>query len=73
MVPDVEQNTTYNIKLPAKLVNIQNEAMPRQCRFSITTDDRISDRAIAKYLFHRQVDIIHELTDASELGLIAAS
>jgi hypothetical protein len=69
MIPDVEQNTTYNIKLPAKLIKTLEETKPRQYRFSITADDRISDRVIAKYLYHRQVDIIRELKEASELGV----
>lgn len=69
MVPDIDQNTTYNIKIPAKLVDVSDETKPRQYKFSIAADDRISDRVIAKYLYHRQVDIIRELKDASELGL----
>jgi hypothetical protein len=69
MVPDIDQNTTYNIKIPAKLIDVSDETKPRQYKFSITTDDRISDRVISKYLYHRQVDIIRELKDTSELGL----
>lgn len=70
MVPDIEQNTTYNIKVPAKLISVLDEAKPRQCKFSIVADDRISDRVISKYLYHRQVDIIRELKDVSELGVL---
>ncbi len=69
MVPDIEQNTTYNIKLPAKLISVLDETKPRRFKFSITADDSISDRVISKYLYHRQVDIIRELKAASELGL----
>lgn len=70
MVPDIEQNATYNIKLPAKLISVLDETKPRRFKFSITAEDRISDRVISKYLYHRQVDIIRELKDASELGLL---
>lgn len=73
MIPDIEQNTTYNIKLPAKLINVLDETKPRQYKFSITADDRISDRVISKYLYHRQVDIIRELKDASGLGLLKSN
>jgi hypothetical protein len=69
MVPDAEQNTTYNIKIPSILVDVLDGANPRQIRLSIATDERISDRVIAKYLYHRQVDLIRELKEASELGL----
>lgn len=70
MVPDVEQNTVYNIKIPSMLVAVLDEAVPRQIRLSINTDDRISDRVLAKYLYHRQVDIIRELKETAELGLV---
>jgi hypothetical protein len=73
MVPDIEQSTTYNIKLPATLVSVSDDANPKRYRFSIAADDRISDRIISKYLYHRQVDIIRELKDASELGLVKGS
>lgn len=71
MVPDAEQNTTYNIKLPSILVDVLDGVCPRQIRLSITADDRISDRVIAKYLYYRQVDLIRELKEATELGLRA--
>lgn len=73
MVPDVEQNTTYNIKLSSILVDVLDESAPKKIRLSINSDDRISDRVLAKYLYHRQVDIIRELKEASELGLVKSS
>lgn len=69
MVPDIEQDTTYNIKLPATLISVLDETRPRRIKFYIAAEDRISDRVISKYLYHRQVDIIRELKDASELGI----
>jgi hypothetical protein len=71
MVPDTEQNMTYNIKLPSIPVDILDGTKPRQVRLSITADDRVSDRVIAKYLYYRQVELIRELKEASELGLRA--
>lgn len=68
MVPDIEQNTTYNIKLPSRIVKITEESNLRQYTFAFTTDDRICDRVIAKYLFHKQIEIIRKLKDDSELG-----
>jgi hypothetical protein len=73
MIPDTEQNTTYNIKLPAQFVEVSEESQVSLIRFSITADDRISDRIIAKYLYHRQVDIIRELKETAELGLAKQS
>lgn len=72
MVPDIEQNTVYNIKLPSTLVDV-GDTNSRRIRLSITTDDRISDRIIAKYLYHRQVVIIRELKETAELGLVKLS
>jgi hypothetical protein len=69
MVPDIEQDTIYNIKLPSMLVDV-GDTNARRIRLSITTDDRISDRIIAKYLYHRQVVIIRELKETAELGLV---
>lgn len=73
MVPDTEQNTTYNIKLPAQFVEVLDDSRSTLIRLAITTDDRISDRIIAKYLYHRQVDIIRELKETVELGLAQQS
>jgi c-di-GMP-binding flagellar brake protein YcgR len=67
MVPDAEQGTTYSIKVPAKLVAISDDTKPIHCRFMITAD-RITDRVISKYLFHRQVEIIRDLKYASDLA-----
>lgn len=70
MVPDAEQNTVYNIKIPSILVDVADGTnKARHIRLSIAADDRISDRVISKYLYHRQVDIIRELKEAAELGL----
>jgi hypothetical protein len=68
MLPDIDQNTTYNIKIPAILANVSDEMLPVRYKFSISADDRISDRVLAKYLYHRQVSIIRELKEASDLG-----
>ena len=67
MIPDLEQNTNYNLRIPAKLVSIQDDCKPKRFKFSITPD-KITDRFLAKHMYHRQVQIIHELQDASELG-----
>lgn len=70
MVPDTEQNTVYNIKMPSTLVDVADGSnKARHIRLSLSADDRISDRVISKYLYHRQVDIIRELKEAVELGL----
>ena len=68
MVPDAEQNTVYNMKLPAKIVKVSEEKDQKRYIFSINTEDKISDRVIAKYLFNRQVEIIRELKEASDVG-----
>ncbi len=68
MVPDAEQNTVYNMKLPSKIVKVSEEKEQKRYIFSINTDDKISDRVIAKYLFNRQVEIIRELKEASDVG-----
>lgn len=70
MVPDTEQGTVYNIKMPSIVVDVADGSNKvRYIRLSINADDRISDRVISKYLYHRQVDIIRELKEAVELGL----
>lgn len=70
MIPDIEQNTTYNIKLPSKIIEVLDGVNSGRVRFSIATDDRINDRVVAKFLYHRQVDIIHELKETAELGIL---
>jgi c-di-GMP-binding flagellar brake protein YcgR len=67
MLPDTVQNTVYNIKFPAKIYKVAQEAGSTRLIICITSVDRISDRVMAKYLFNRQIEIIHEIKDASEL------
>lgn len=67
MIPDAEQNTSYNIKIPTKLVAIADGSKPIHYRFMLLPD-KITDRQISKYLFHRQVEIIRELKDCADIG-----
>lgn len=67
IVPDVYQNTTHHIKVPATLVTISDNFKPTRYRFFITAD-RLADKLISKYLFHRQIDIIRELKERAYLG-----
>ncbi len=67
MLPDVEQNTNYNLRIPARLLAIQDDIKPVIYKFTIAPD-KISDRFMAKFMYHRQVQIVHKLRDDAELG-----
>ena len=66
MMSNIDQDTNYNITLPAKIVCISDEIKPKQLMFSITPD-LITDRLISKYLIQRQIEIIREIKDACGL------
>jgi hypothetical protein len=67
MLHNIVQNLDYNVQTPARLVRITGDALPRLYAFA-TTPDKTVDRQIAQYIFQRQVEIIHEIRDASELS-----
>jgi hypothetical protein len=60
MLHDSVQKVDYTMKTQATLVGIDGDTLPRRYRFAIAPD-KILDRAIAKYLFQRQIDIIQEI------------
>jgi hypothetical protein len=72
MINDPEQNASYNIKVLSKLVATRENSKSYNYRFCFSVD-KITDRLISKFLFHRQVEIIRELKDASDLGVKLAA
>jgi hypothetical protein len=62
----MHQNVDYTVKTEAKLVGVEGDAVPRHFRFTITPD-KILDRFLAQYLFQRQIEIIREIKDITEI------
>jgi PilZ domain len=62
----MHQNADNTVNVEARLVGIEGDALPRYYRFKITPD-KILDRVLAQYIFQRQIEIIHELKDATEI------
>lgn len=65
MLRNIAQNLNYNVSMPARLVSIRGDALPRYYAFA-TTPDKTVDRQIAQYIFQRQIEIIREIKDACE-------
>lgn len=68
MLHNRHQNLDYNVKTNARLVGIEGTSYPKYFRFFITPD-KVLDRLLAQYLFQRQIEIIREIKDASEVYL----
>ena len=62
----MRQDVDYTVKTEARLVGIVGDALPRYYRFRITPD-KILDRFLAQYLFQRQIEIIREIRDITEV------
>jgi hypothetical protein len=60
------KNLDYTVKTEAKLVGIDGDAIPRYYRFTIAPD-KVLDRFLAQYLFQRQIEIIREIKDVTEV------
>jgi c-di-GMP-binding flagellar brake protein YcgR len=67
LLPYSDQNTTCNIKVSARLITILEDRRPFRYIFGFAAD-KISERHIAKYLFNRQLEIVRELKDTSDIG-----
>lgn len=68
MMHDImHHNFDYTVKTEAKLVGIEGgETLTKYYRFLITPD-KILDRFLAQYLFQRQIEIIREIRDITEV------
>lgn len=62
-LPDPVQQQMVLMTLPATLVAINGHASPYLGRFKFTPDKH-QEQFLSRYIFHRQVEIIHELKDA---------
>lgn len=62
----MHHNLDYNVKIEAKLVGIEGDTLPRYYRF-IISPDKVLDRFLAQYLFMRQIEIIREIRDVTEI------
>lgn len=60
LLPDPVLQKQTLLKLPAILVDIEGFASPYTYKFRITPDKH-QEQLISRYIFQRQVDIIHEL------------
>jgi hypothetical protein len=63
---NLHQDFDYTVKTEAKLVGIEGDATPQYYRFTIIPD-KILDRFLAQYLFQRQIEIIREIKDVTDV------
>lgn len=68
----MHQNLNYTVKTEAKLVGIIGDGIPRYYRFTIAPD-KVLDRFLAQYLFQRQIEIIKEIRDVTEIYINEAA
>lgn len=68
----MHQNFDYNVKTAARLVGIEGDVLPRYYRFTIAPD-KVLDRFLAQYLFQRQIEIIREIRDVTEIYINEAA
>ena len=60
-----EQNLSFNVDLPAKLIAITAEAPPYKYAFAIVPDKTL-ERQLSHFIFQRQIEVIREIKDAVE-------
>ena len=63
----MHQNLDYTVKTEARLVGVEGDTIPRYYRFTIAPD-KILDRFLGQFLFQRQIEIIREIKDVTEIG-----
>jgi hypothetical protein len=59
---DMEQRFDIKVNIPAKLVGIMDSSQPYHYRF-IICPDKLLERNLSQYIFHRQIEIIKEIKD----------
>jgi hypothetical protein len=59
---DMEQKFDIKVNIPAKLVGIMDSSQPYHYRF-IICPDKLLERNLSQYIFHRQIEIIKEIKD----------
>jgi hypothetical protein len=63
---DIEQNAKFNISVPARLIAIKGDHRPYSYIFTISLD-KTAERQISKYIFQRQLEVIREIKDATDV------
>lgn len=59
---DNEQRFDMKVNIPAKLVGIMSDYSPYNYKF-IICPDKLLERNLSQYIFHRQIEIIKEIKD----------
>jgi hypothetical protein len=59
----IDQSYMEKFTMPAKLVSVHGDALPRNYYFSISPD-RALERQLSQYIIQRQIEIIREIKDA---------
>ena len=65
-LPDASQNTPCVVEVSAKLITIIDDIRPSRYIFSLMPD-KLSEKHIAKFIFNRQIEIVRELKDGSDI------
>jgi hypothetical protein len=59
---DIEQSLDIKVNVPASLVGIMDGSLPYNYKFTICPD-KLLERSLSQYIFHRQIEIIKEIKD----------
>ncbi|MDR3580168.1 MAG: PilZ domain-containing protein [Oryzomonas sp.] len=59
---DIEERHDMKVNVPAKLVGIMDGSQPYHYKF-IICPDKMLERNLSQYIFHRQIEIIKEIKD----------
>jgi hypothetical protein len=63
LLKDIEQNTDFNVYVPAKLIAIKGDTLPYNYKFTISIG-KMLERQLSRYIFQRQIEIIREIKEA---------
>jgi hypothetical protein len=62
---NIEQGLNFAVNVPARLINITGDKLPRSYKFTFNPDKSL-ERQLSQYIFQRQIEIIKEIKEAVE-------
>jgi len=63
MLMNMEQSLVIKMDVPARLIDIKGDKLPRNYRFTMSAD-KATEQQVSKYIFKRQIEIINEIRES---------
>ena len=63
VLKNIGPSAPIKVNLPARLISISGDSLPRKYKFAITPDNLL-ERQLSQYIIQRQIEIIKEVKAA---------